>query len=386
MNFSEFNQLLLKRQHAIAEKSFTENENGEEDPKIFKYEEFLLTNGGQIVKTLCGFSIKHFDKLASLCQQSLSHSGKGRRGIVFQEKMLIFLCWATSGMTYVRIAFHLRIKTTMVAENIPNVIKNIRQVLQSKFLPTVSTEIDNIKCFRSFTNYPNTFWAVDSTIFIISRPLIAELRKKYYSGKHKEFCIKIQCLVNPDGVCIHYHGIFPGTKHDLKIFENSNLHTFLRKRERLRNGSYHYTHPQILADSGYQGAQHIYPEIIIPFKKPKNGELIEAEKEINQKISVDRIIVENFFGRMKTIFGCCHETIRVNRNLMDDLICINVCLTNYHIKKNPLRIENHLNESAFNYSSNSYDFNLVNEISKTNPILDFLESSSMEESLRNRAE
>lgn len=58
-----------------------------------------------------------------------------------------------------------------------------------------------------------------------------------------------------------------------------------------------------MADSGYQGVHDINREMIIPHKKPRGGELSMEEKMNNKKLSQDRIIVENFFERMKIIFG-----------------------------------------------------------------------------------
>ena len=71
------------------------------------------------------------------------------------------------------------------------------------------------------------------------------------------------------GICYHYKGTFEGKRHDLKVFQHSNLPGFLLKRTRIEDGPRENFHPFILADSGYQGVQNFFPEVILPTKKPK---------------------------------------------------------------------------------------------------------------------
>jgi len=93
---------------------------------------------------------------------------------------------------------------------------------------------------------------------------------------------------------------------------------------------------RILADKGYQGAaEHV--RVIHPKKKPANGELTIVEKEFNRKLSSDRIIVENYFGRMCGLWGILSHKYKWNEANYDKWFATCLSLTNFHVKYNPLR-------------------------------------------------
>jgi len=149
--------------------------------------------------------------------------------------------------------------------------------LISKFLPVSGEEARGYPHNPNILKFPSAIGAVDSTIIKIRRPENNEEQKKFYSGKHKH-CIKFQGIVNADGICIHYSGIYPWKKHDIKIFEQSRAHIFFEFSKRLTNGNQIKVRSQLLADSGYQGSNRFYEEIIIPHKKIPRQELQQEEK------------------------------------------------------------------------------------------------------------
>ena len=59
----------------------------------------------------------------------------------------------------------------------------------------------------------------------------------------------------------------------------------------------------------------------------------------NNKIENNRVIVENFFGRMKTIWGAAELTFCFQDKLYTLYFKMCVALTNYHIGILPLRKE-----------------------------------------------
>lgn len=63
----------------------------------------------------------------------------------------------------------------------------------------------------------------------------------------------------------------------------------------------------IIGEKGYQGGSN-FIRIIHPKKKPPGGLLSATDVEENRKISSDRIIVENYFGR----FVYCGGIYRTN--------------------------------------------------------------------------
>lgn len=95
-------------------------------------------------------------------------------------------------------------------------------------------------------------------------------------------------------------------------------------------------HWPLLADKGYQGI-HNTVRGITPMKKPPGSHLSPADMEANDNISSDRVIVENFFGRLKTLWSVTGSCYKWDRAIYDMLFECCVAFTNVHIGFNPLR-------------------------------------------------
>lgn len=76
-----------------------------------------------------------------------------------------------------------------------------------------------------------------------------------------------------------------GSVHDFELFKQSGIH--------LR--------PDIVlvGDKGFQGIDSIHPLSLIPFKKPRKGELTEAQRAFNRKLSKFRMRIEHVNRRIK---------------------------------------------------------------------------------------
>jgi hypothetical protein len=94
----------------------------------------------------------------------------------------------------------------------------------------------------------------------------------------------------------------------------------------------------ILVDKGYQGLQDVIRAIHPICKKP-NARLSQADITFNRNVSTDRIIVENFFGRLCSLWEVCSRKYRWSEALYDRIFITCVALTNFHIQKHPLRNE-----------------------------------------------
>ena len=71
------------------------------------------------------------------------------------------------------------------------------------------------------------------------------------------------------------------------------------------NGYFHQEYSdqwEILADKGYQGDAS-YCRAVLPIKKTMKKSLALQEEVFNKKVSSDRIIVKNFFGRMCVLWN-----------------------------------------------------------------------------------
>lgn len=55
----------------------------------------------------------------------------------------------------------------------------------------------------------------------------------------------------------------------------------------------------LIGDKGFQGILDLHANSITPFKKPRNGELTEEQKQFNSKLSKFRIFIEHVNRRIK---------------------------------------------------------------------------------------
>ncbi|RHY50938.1 hypothetical protein DYB34_007261 [Aphanomyces astaci] len=94
----------------------------------------------------------------------------------------------------------------------------------------------------------------------------------------------------------------------------------------------------VLVDKCYQGAQRDV-RAVLPLKKPMGGILTFEDLRRNDRITSDRVIVENFFGRLKTLWGVCNDTYRWNRKTYDVVFQTCMAFTNAHVRFHPLRAE-----------------------------------------------
>ncbi|RHY10687.1 hypothetical protein DYB36_001509 [Aphanomyces astaci] len=94
----------------------------------------------------------------------------------------------------------------------------------------------------------------------------------------------------------------------------------------------------ILADKGYQGL-HRNLRAITPTKRPAGGVLTVSEMDVNDKIASDRVIIEIFFGRLKTLWSVVGDTFKWKRDNYDIYFQSCVAFTNVHIRFMPLRAE-----------------------------------------------
>ncbi len=122
---------------------------------------------------------------------------------------------------------------------------------------------------------------IDSFETPLQRASINEKQRKKYSGKKKMHTLKSQLITDQNGEIIQIDAGFDGPKSDIEIYRDTKL-----KKEWLEK--------EKLGDKAYLGE-----DILTPQKKPKGGELTEAEKTKNRELSAKRIRVEHSVRRVK---------------------------------------------------------------------------------------
>ena len=171
--------------------------------------------------------------------------------------------------------------------------------------------------------------------------------KKYFIGKHKLYGYKVEVEVRPDGIAIGRTDNYAGSVSDFDIFkENIRFHKrrFKKSREEREQTDINLHAGQwradwaLLVDKEYQGALEIC-RAIHPKKKPQNGRLTIDEEQFNRQVSSDRIIVENYLGRLCSMWGVMDRKWKWAEDNYDDVFRLCLGLTNLHIHRKPLREE-----------------------------------------------
>ena len=69
---------------------------------------------------------------------------------------------------------------------------------------------------------------------------------------------------------------------------------------------------EYLADRGYQGIQKLHNKSRTPKKKPRGGELSQADRQANKELASQRIVGEQVIGKLK-VFKILAEKYRNRR-------------------------------------------------------------------------
>jgi hypothetical protein len=125
---------------------------------------------------------------------------------------------------------------------------------------------------------------VDCTEQPIQRPGTDAKQREHYSGKKKRHTVKTEYIITREGRIASASPSHPGSHHDLAIRRDGPK---LPKKARL------------YGDSAYQGYDKEHRNLEFPYKKPKEGELTDEEKEYNRGLSGFRVRVEHRIGRTK---------------------------------------------------------------------------------------
>ena len=94
----------------------------------------------------------------------------------------------------------------------------------------------------------------------------------------------------------------------------------------------------VLMDEGYQSAaDHL--RAIIPSKRPVRDILSRVCEDYNRCLSLDRILVESFFGRLGQLWTFCSAKYVWSENLYSTIFGLSVAFTNFNITLRSLRDE-----------------------------------------------
>lgn len=251
-----------------------------------------------------------------------------------QTKLLMMLCYLKYNENWRILARNFGINKSYAFGIVYTTIKRTVGILEEKYIKWKSVEDRLTHTNDKFEDYPLLLGSVDATVQRIQKP--SQNQEEYYSGKHKCHCIKVQAFVSPEGLLMNHSKLVKGAVHDFNLFKNSELIEKIKNENIICNRLFN-NNCTILADAGYQGISKLIPGSISPFKKSRNSELNDDQKAFNKKISHRRIIVENWFSRLKNLWGVMSNKYRLSLTNYNEIWSICAALTNYHIMNYPLK-------------------------------------------------
>jgi hypothetical protein len=175
-----------------------------------------------------------------------------------------------------------------------------------------------------FAQFPEVALVVDAKEQPFRRPAGWENQAAFYSGKRKQHTVKYQVGVTPEGRVGSVSVTVPGGVHDLTLLRGSGL------PDRLGGGE------GVMADKAYVGLGHDRPglPVVVPHKRPPGGELSDAQKGYNRRVSRLRVRVEHGFAqfsrfqalrqRFRSVMGRHTRAVRVVALLVDRRIEANL--------------------------------------------------------------
>ena len=206
---------------------------------------------------------------------------------------------------------------------------------------------------QQFPGFPSAIEAIDVTLQkSVARGSTFSEKKLWWSGKHWCYGIKTEVAVGPDGRARWVGKSFPGSVHDMKMFRHSLVQH--RNRLRKRGADINEQDPDFdenfdqsgqedmywmaLADKGYQGAS-VVARIKTPKKKTAQRILDRDDIRSNKQIERARVIVENYFGRLKSLWGQMRTCYKLKQDMYNPFFRFCCALTNWHLTFLPLRAE-----------------------------------------------
>lgn len=307
------------------------------------------------ILTMINLNIRAFNQFWEAVRQEMENAfvrGRGRK-TPYKAKDILFMTLTVlkHGGHWDHTARIFKIHTTCFERLVTKAIKAISGPVYEKL---VIAEVENlpmktvVEGGRAFRHFPCARYATDVTFQQSYRPSGSmQEGKKYFSGKHKLYGVKVEVSVCATGIALFCSDHVPGSVADIDVFyKNMDLHQdALRKKSNERDlvdvgplldeyGDYW----AVLLDKGYQGVMENVRGIH-PKKKPQHGQLNLDDERNNKAISSDRILVENYFGRLCNLWNIMSAKYRWSGDLYDQIFRLCLGLTNWHIKRHPLRRE-----------------------------------------------
>lgn len=228
-------------------------------------------------KATTGLTEDQFNELYRLISdQFIWHSGKGRsRCLNLREALEGTLMYFKANVTEEFVATQFGTTQPTISRMIREVEVMITEVL-GDWVPDLREALRGSAAVIDGSLLPCWSWAGHPEL---------------YSGKHKTTGHNCQVVVDLAGRLVHMADPLPGVTHDAKALDESGIPEKLDLET-------------AVADKGYQGKGAITPK-----KKPRGGELADADKKYNAQVNRIRYVVERAIANIK-IWRILHTDYR----------------------------------------------------------------------------
>lgn len=244
--------------------------------------------------------------------------GGGRKGNIKEPKQkLFFILFYLKNYPTFDVAAHIfassKTQTHLWCQKILPILE---KTLKRKCVLPVR-KISSIEEF--YTLFPDVKEVmIDGLERPVERSKKSKNQRGNYSGKKKRHTRKNVIITDSKKRVLINLKSKKGKTHDKKILDKSNTLNHIPEDV------------SAVADTGFQGIQHVHENTFIPKKNLKSRPLTKEDKEMNRLISSARIVVEHAISGIKR-FRIVSQVFR-NKNGIDDRI-FNICagLWNYHL-------------------------------------------------------
>jgi len=347
------NQRELELQRHSSTPTAESDDEADADCPIF--DSFYESDGNEGIMQLTNLTSIEFRGLYHSLHDFISKTwnvGRGRKSSYkAMDVLLMTMAVLKHGGTWDWLGRMFRIKGPTFERLIVGFLEKLAPHMHDLFVKDVAElnpMAELIEQKTRFKNFDFAIEAVDVTFQQANRPSgNMQEGKKYFSGKHHLYGYKFELSVRPNGLASGYSQHHPGSVADITILE-SRLDVNKRRWKKRGDdteiedeGEGENKYPNywaVLLDKGYQGSREMF-RALTPYKKPPRGVLTADQESYNKNLSSDRILVENYFGRMLSLWNIMAAKYRWGEELYDPITTWCVALTNYIVRDHPLRQE-----------------------------------------------
>jgi hypothetical protein len=233
---------------------------------------------------LTGVGVATFDQMLArlrgpweAAERRKAKSGRPRGIGGLEDHLLVLLLYHRCYVTQEFLGFFYRVDRSVICRAVRRMEAQVKPLFALRREPRVSAEEAEALL-------------IDCTEQPIQRPKDQAAQRAHYSGEKRRHTLETEYIIAGDGRIVSVSDSHPGRRHDPTI---------------RRAGPPLPKHARGHADSAYQGYDKDHPDLDIPYKKPKGGELTAEEKDYNRGLSSFRVAIEHRIGRTKRFRILC---------------------------------------------------------------------------------